>query len=185
MSSLFNCTTLNQAYQQGDCNNPADFVSFAKVVGVGIITNPSKNFTDSAVWAAYTDLASLELDMIVIPAAIGDYDGGASQKTEGYGTKEEKISSRLHTVNFDVEYLSKNWELFNKAQDAQNYGMVLITGDLENVFYSGKRNVTIDPTIPIGRDKKVELKYTIQATWSNKNLLQPVTVPDNIRALFG
>lgn len=185
MSSLFDCTTLSQAYQQGDCNDPADFISFAKIVGTGIITNPSKNFADPAVWAAYTDLASLELDMIVIPSIIGDYDGGVAQKTEGYGTKEEKIANRLHTANFDVEYLSKNWELFNKAQSAANYGTVLITGDLENVFYSGKRNITMDTTLPIGRDKKVELKYVTQMTWSNRDLIKPVVVPDNIRALFG
>lgn len=155
-----------------------------KVVAVGVIKNPTKDFSLPATYD-YTDKEELAEDIEVISKVIGEYDGGEAEVTEeAFGTKLNEISSRTHTLDFEVEYNAKNRDFFNGLGSSKNYGIVFLSGNLEELEYSGKVNVLLNAKTPITRELKKGRRYMVTATWSNLDLAIPVAVPQTVKALF-
>ncbi|GAB4126283.1 MAG: hypothetical protein Fur0027_07320 [Raineya sp.] len=176
----YDCVTLGN-YIELDCL--ADKFSYNKVVAIGIIKNPTKDFGLPATYT-YADKAALEADIEVLNKVVGEYDGSETEVAEAYGAKLEQIVSRKHKATFEVEYNAKNWDFFNRLAFARNYGIVLISGNMQELAYSGRVNVTFVVKTPITRELDKVRNFVVEASWSNMDLLKPVAVPTEQIELF-
>lgn len=177
----YDCGSLGN-YLELDCLT--DKFSYNKVVSVGIIKNPTKDFGVATTYT-YADQTELEADVEVIRKVIGEYDGSEPEvSTEAFGAKLEQIIARKHKVTFEVEYNAKNWDFFNRLAFARNYGVLLLVGNNEELNFSGKVNATIVVKTPITKELDKIRKFMVEVSWSNMDLLKPVAIPDAQKELF-
>jgi len=177
----YDCVNLG-SYLELDCLT--DKFAYNKVVSVGVIKNPTKDFASPATYN-YVDATDVATDIEVIGKVIGEYDGSEPEvSTDAYGAKLEQIISRKHKLTFEVEYNDKNRNFFNGLGFAKNYGIVFVTGNNEALYFSGKVNVTFVVKTPITRELDKIRKYMVEASWSNLDLITPVAVPPAQLALL-
>lgn len=177
----YDCSILGN-YLELDCLN--DSFSYNKVVSVAFIKNPTKDFGDPATYS-YADRTELEQDVSLITKVNGEYDGSEPEvSNEAFGAKLEQIIARKHKLTFDVEYNPKNWDFFNKLAFARNYGVLFLVGNNEELNYSGRVNATVVVKTPITRELDKIRKFVVEVSWSNMDLVKPVSIDSAQRELF-
>jgi hypothetical protein len=168
----YGCGNLG-TYLPLDCNTDPFF--YSKIVAIGIIKVGGTDFGLAASWN-YADLPDLLDDVVVLDDVTAEYDGGVPNIIqEAYGAKVEQVAGRKHTVTGKVEYNPKNWALMNSLCKAKNFGVVLITGNFQEMLYSGNRDVTIVPTMPLTQNLEEVRSFSFTMTWSNIDLAKPVS----------
>ena len=178
----YDCGSIG-TYTKIDCTT--DLFYNDKIIAFGIVkSSATADLSDPLNWT-YANLAALQADVAVVDSATGEYDGGEPEvSTEAFGPKIEQITGRTHNATLKVEYNPKNWAFFNGLYKAGNKGVVFITGNYQQLFYTGNVNATIKPKNPITNDLKMGMKYEIVITWSFIEMLKPVAVTQDQIDLF-
>ena len=161
-----------------------DKFAYNKVTALGIIRNPTKDFSLPTTYS-YADKVALTLDIEVINQVSGEYDGSTPEvSNDAFGAKLEQVNSRKHKLNLEVEYNAKNWAFFNGLSTSRNYGVVFTTGNMEELNFSGKRDCTMVVKTPVSKELDKIRKFMIEISWSNMDLAQPVAVGEPILEMF-
>ena len=177
----YGCVLLAE-YARLACN--VDKFAYNKIVSLGIKINPTKDFSLPATWT-YADEEALALDVLVIPDVQGEYDGSSPEvSNDAFGAKLEQIISRKHKITFEVEYNAKNWAFMNSLSQSRNYGVVAVVGNFEELADSGRQECTFSVKTPITKEIEKIRKFMVEVSWSNMDLLKPVTVAQPQLELF-
>lgn len=188
----FSCEDLVN-YSAIDC--VTDSFAYNRVVAVGLVKNPDKDYTLAATWEAYVTLidplvplsgtvANINNDFVIIKNVLGEYDGGAVELTEGYGSQEEVVDSMKHTANLQVEYNKKNIIFFNKLMTSRTHGFVMLTGNNEELHVVTNVTPTYSPKMPVTTEIKKHRRFFLDVMWSKIELPPVVNVSTEVKQLF-
>lgn len=128
---------------------------------------------NSAVWAAGINSG----EIIIIPETQGEYDGGAAQMGQGYGSVEEKINAYLFTADVMDPNYAGNRAFYNSIYKSRNFHFAFAT---ESILFISDEPCTVIPSNPVVNDLKAEVVWKAQIKWTSENFPTEHDIPDSV-----
>lgn len=129
-------------------------------------------------WTSLTEASPKQVH--IIKRTRGEKPKSSKVESEGFGRQKTRITGRDHTSTFEVEGIKANRNLFNKLNKRNDlrYGMVTNGG----LVYITEKPVTIDADIDNARDIDGVAFFSVEITWSDKELVRVFDEPEGIFA---
>jgi hypothetical protein len=167
--STYSCETI-PSYNNIACNQSemARVRSIVLVKNGVTIVDPS----NEAEWIANAATG----DAIIIREIRGNYDGGQTVESAGFGSQVVRVLNMNHTMTVTDPRAIDNIGFWNvMKRQSQNYTVWLLT---ENYIWNTHGIPSIAPTMPIPEDITQEVNIVTALKWQFQDLPTPYAKPN-------
>jgi hypothetical protein len=116
----------------------------------------------------------------IIKRTRGEKPKSSKVESEGFGRQKTRVTGRDHSATFEVEGIKDNRNLFNKLNKRSDLRFAMVTNG--GLVYTTEKPVTIDADIENARDIDGVAFFSVEVTWSDKELVRVFDEPTGIFA---